>query len=178
MDTKTLKDVLKDAPEVTSLSSTDKVLVTDVNGGTKKIDKTNLVQPSKIIYISTPQWVRLFSFNYTDILFRLSQSYSNNPGGVLLVNASLLSDNTAYCFLDVISKYRHSSVTTNPFTKMRVCVKKPLGYVDFYYPHNAKNALTLNVISAQNDVVTLMEQNATVPADFTSREYEINWGGG
>ena len=42
-DTRTLKDKLKTAPEVTSLSSTDRLMVVGSDGSPEKIDKANLL---------------------------------------------------------------------------------------------------------------------------------------
>ena len=171
-DTRSLKDKLKSAQEVTSLASSDRLMVVGSDGSVGKISRVNLEGNVISKGFDSSQWVRLFSVTNTAVLFILEQNFFNHPGGSVLVHACIQKDSLDFCSFSTLSKLVHHS-TVNPFTKVRVVRSSTTAYVDFFYNRTMYNVLTLKILSPINDVKLMMEGNATIPDGFTAREYNL-----
>ncbi len=184
MQTKELNDVLKNATEVTSLASTDRLAVIGGAGVLKKIN--GHVGVSKDFYnVPEGSWIRIGVASEHSksafVLFSAIQSWSNSRPGSILVAATFGSADYGDC-------YTHGAINilsgTNKacFPKARfVCPSSNTGgviYLDLYMAAN-NPVNSISVISKQNFNVEI-SQTATIPEGYSTKEFDLTTveGGG
>ena len=174
----TLADVLKASPEVTSLSSADRLLAVDANGNPERIEKTELISKSKSIGVNSPQWIRLLSFTSAYLFFQLASNYYHNPGNSILIHALLNRDSLDFCKVEIISLLKND--TNNVFSKIRVLRKDgdSPAYMDVYYTPTQYNDVFMAIIPGVKDPQPLLEPNASIPSGYSVKEFDMTVRGG
>lgn len=175
---KTLADVLKSSPEVTSLASADRLLAVDANGNPERIRRTKLISKSNSIGVDSPQWIRLFSFTTSYLFFQLASSFYNNPGNSILIHALLNRDSQDYCNVEIISHLKN--LPNGVFSKMRVLRKDSdsPAYMDVYYTPTKYNNVFLAIMPGVGDPEPLLEPNASIPSGYSVKEFDMAVRGG
>lgn len=150
------------------------LLCVDGAGNVRRVSRDTVVNQSKSAGFNSPQWVRLFQFTSTNVIFQLAKNYYSQGGGSIAILASL-HPTLEYNGLVVLGRALNRNLV-NPFGKMRLVGNGSTGYLDFYYQYTDYNDLYLTVFPTYRNVTLLMEGNATVPNGFTVKEVDISGG--
>ena len=166
------------APELTSLAATDRLLATDANGSIRRISRDNLVALTKKGNASSPQWIRLFEYTGSYVFFQLASNFFNNPGNSILVHAILLRDSLDYSHIEILSHLKH--VGNYVFQKMRIVQKDKYSpaYLDVYYSSDKYNNIYLSIFPGVSMPTPLLENNAEIPAGYSTKEFGMTVRGG
>ncbi len=177
-----LPDVLKGATEVTSLSSTDRLVAFGSNGELKKITKANAVKKQAYIHgISSPQWVRVASFGGSvGALIAIESIWHNVPGNRILIDCFLHPDSISYNSITTLSQMANAA--NRLLKKCRVVVKRnSVCYFDIYYDATSQEQVFVKVVQGEY-FSTLAEPiaGAEIPEGYTAKEFVFseNFGGG
>lgn len=177
-----LPDVLKGATEVTSLSSTDRLVAFGSNGELKKITKANAVKKQAYIHgISSPQWVRVASFGGSvGALIAIESIWHNVPGNRILIDCFLHPDSINYNSITTLSQMANAA--NRLLKKCRVVVKRnSVCYFDIYYDSTSQEQVFVKVMQGEY-FSTLAEPiaGAEIPEGYTAKEFVFseNFGGG
>lgn len=172
--TKLLKDKFKDAPTVTSLESTDRIVAVDGNGELKRITQERVSNPLSEVLVLSPQWIRIGEFsNNAYALLSISTTWNAVSGIHLLVDMILHTHNVAYNQVAVLSRLRHSPTTV--VSKIRVLIKRDsTSYVDVYYNANGNSTLISKLISGRAFAMYATPiLNAQIPEGYVAREFSL-----
>lgn len=173
--TKTLKELLDNAIELTSISSTDRLAIITGDGKFKKIGKGNAFPTSKSLDVSSPQWVRLFSINAAgSIVFEVSTNYNSSYPNTYIVQC--LFDSTSACAMKVVSSIHLGS--SRQISKLRLVKISTTYYVDAYYTQNTLNAMRIVCFPSYRIMTPIMEGQAILPAGATLKEFTLAEIGG
>lgn len=177
-----LPDVLKGATEVTSLSSTDRLVAFGSNGELKKITKANAVKKQAYIHgISSPQWVRVASFGGSvGALIAIESTWHNVPGNRILIDCFLHPDSISYNSITTLSQMANAA--NRLLKKCRVVVKRnSVCYFDIYYDATSQEQVFVKVMQGEY-FSTLAEPiaGAEIPEGYTAKEFVFseNFRGG
>ena len=176
-ETRTLKDKLKNAQEVTSLASTDRLMVVGVDGSPKRISKSGL--DTITISCEANKWYRIVTLTANQA----------SVGQLLIVS----SPSEQECFMlrwsiprtgyfspsqvDVYNPIASASFAVMP--KIRVCKPASSGFAlhfDVFVAKAKTLTLRINSINADFNVV----ESPSI-AELSVREFNLNtssWGGG
>ena len=177
-----LSSILKDAPAVTSLATTDRILSVDANGNPQRISRLQVATPRLTATLSSPQWVRVASFSDSaSALISISSHWNNNAGIRLLVEMILHPNSPNYNNIAVLSRLSHYS--TSVITKLRTVTKAAsLCYLDIWYQASARNSFAAHLLDTYNlNFLSDMELDAQIPDGYTAKEFSLTqavWGGG
>lgn len=168
-----LPDVLKGATEVTSLSSTDRLVAFGSNGELKKITKANAVKKQAYIHgISSPQWVRVASFGGSvGALIAIESIWHNVPGNRILIDCFLHPDSINYNSITTLSQMANAANCL--LKKCRVVVKRnSVCYFDIYYDATSQEQVFVKVVQGEY-FSTLAEPiaGAEIPEGYTAKEF-------
>lgn len=179
LPTKDLQEVYKNAPTVTSLASTDRILIAESNGIPKKISKGNLLSNTFDVTCKDAGWVRIMSFNVAgDAIIAISNGYSSLRGGMVLF-APLMHATANLCNLATLANIGNNSASSS-FTKVRMLSKTSSeGYLDFYYPGSTGSQnVIIQCLASRNCTLLAPEVNATIPDGYTAQEFNLTVVGG
>lgn len=179
MQTKEYKDVLKNAQEVASFETTDRVLMVGPNGDQKRISKSNLVNQGTQYMASVSAgesgWYRLaqVSFDSSGII-KVAIGWGSNAPAVIFFAYNVHVN--GYFMIKCISRLSPSSL----LSKIRILRKQNTGgYIDVYAPITSATTFSVSLLAASS--TTLMPStstDATVPEGYGVEEFtSANWGG-
>ena len=174
--TKNLKDVFKDAQEVTSLASTDRLMVKDANGNLKCIGRTAFNSNSASVNSNSAQWVRLFSINGSGALcFDVSTNYNTATPSFYLVQ--MLFDSVDSCIMKVVSSIHMGE--SRALTKFRLVKEGSLCYIDAFYSVSSLNSIRVSIYPSFREVIPIMTVNPELSGQALYKEFLLsNIGGG
>ena len=180
-ETRTLKDKLKNAQEVTSLASSDRLMVVGSDGSPKRIGRENLMFQELTVAPDSVGWIRIGQFLQTaSVLLSILSQWSQTAGVRILVDFILHQNNTGYNKATVLSRMSNSSYI-GVLTKCRIAVKSGNpGYLDIYYSQDQRNGVAIHVLDAINFSPMTPVMNPEIPEGYTVKEFDlcsVAWGG-
>lgn len=166
------------APELTSLAATYRLLATDANGSLRSVSRDNLVALTKKRGATGAQWIRLFEFSSAYVLFQITSNYFSNPGNSILAHAILQRESLSFNKVEILSHLKHN--VNNVFSKMRVVLKNNSvpAYLDVYYNSTAYNDIWLTIFPGVSMLTPMLEYNAVIPEGYSTKEFDMTVRGG
>lgn len=169
---------LSDYPLVTSLGSSDTIIATDSAGAVKRIARDNLVALTKKRGATGAQWIRLFEFSSSYVLFQIASNYYSNPGNSILAHAILQRESISFNKIEILSHLKHN--VNDVFSKMRVVLKNNSvpAYLDVYYNSTGYNDIWLTIFPGVSMPTPMLENNAVIPEGYSTKEFDMTVRGG
>ena len=179
-DTKLLKDKLNNAPEVTSLDSTDRLTVVGPDGSLKKI-KNDLGYSVRLENVPKQSWFRIGKSNISNAsgfaLFSLSQSWRSAHSGSCILAAMLapssFRDSVSHSTVSVLAK------TLTPIaSKARIVVSTTSAssgvstYLDILL--NEYNVGVLVKLISSDNFIYEPSQDASIPQGYEAIELNLS----
>ncbi|MDE6794107.1 MAG: hypothetical protein K2J63_02245 [Muribaculaceae bacterium] len=173
--TKEMKDVFKDAQVVTSLGSSDRLMVVDANGNPKRISQNDATRQAVSLRPGTSQWIRVAKFTETAAaILELTTQWSNVSGSRVLVAVILHSHSEFYNKIKILSCLLNSGSTVAALTKLRVLIKKSAEcYLEVYYAPSAANPVSVELIAPFNMSIVTPVVNPTIPEGYAVKEFDL-----
>lgn len=180
--TKTLKDKFKNAQAVTSLASTDRVMMIDPNGGLRKISPEELDRNGKHaqgqVEAGSSGWLRIAKVNYdSNGIIKISKAWGATTPKFLLL-----------CYLCHVNGVQKVSIMAflgdggTILSKARIVYKANTdGYLDVYAPIPSRESFYVDLLGGMNTTLSLgSNTNAVVPEGFSVKEFSnlASVGGG
>lgn len=180
MLTKELSQVYKDAQAVTSLESSDSILVVDNNGDQKRISRYSLVsqgsQISQQVSAGESGWLRIAQVSYNSCgIIKVAINWGSTPPAVIFFAYSVHVN--GHYLVKCISRL----AVTNMFSKIRIVKKASAsGYIDVYAPITSGHTFNFSLLASTSTSLTPgTSTDATVPDGYDSVEFtSANWRGG
>lgn len=171
--TRTLKDKVKNAQEVTSLEASDRLLAIDTNGNQKKISRTNLINQGLLVSFSaeansTGRWIRIAQMTDYGSSCILTISVSGYSAGwyyplTMLVTAPHGNSSETISIVSLSPRKVESSNGIYPFSKIRITGIEQQKYIDIFVSNPYKRNMNILMSCAMcSSLVAPVENPATL----------------
>ena len=177
-ESKTLADVLKGAPEVTSLASADRILAVDANGNQKKISKGHLrnegIMTSKLVAKGDSGWLRIANLSAnSSAIVKISVAWGSIMPAMVLFGF-FFHPNGGCNIKPNILMSSSSVLDSARFVRKR----NSLGYLDIKVPITATENFSVEIIAPVGVTLTVGDAtDAAIPEGFNTEEYSLVGGG-
>lgn len=174
---------LNQAQAVTSLESTDSVLVTSANGELKRISRLNLRNQNRVqtrlVTKGDTQWLRILTMpagmSFVGVM-SITKSWNTLRPASLILNCAIHPNGAPK--LEIVSRIAYESTT---FDKVRFVYKKDSeSYLDVHLSISGSTLenITATVLSGSYYVAIAATSGATVPEEYSSVEFTATNRGG
>lgn len=174
---------LNQAQAVTSLESTDSVLVTSANGELKRISRLNLRNQNRVqtrlVTKGDTQWLRILTMpagmSFVGVM-SITKSWDTLRPASLILNCAIHPNGAPK--LEIVSRIAYESTT---FDKVRFVYKKDSeSYLDVHLSISGSTLenITATVLSGLYYVAIAATSGVTVPEGYSSVEFTATNRGG
>ncbi len=181
LSTKPIEDVLKNAQEVTSLASTDKLAVIGEDGKPKKIATTSLALGSGLkqnVVHANAEWIRIASINRSArssafLLFIDGEWHNGAPCASIISFVIPASTDSSYAPTAKVLLGK----TAFTFNKCRLVKEGNMMYIELYRINAGTSGLNLSIIPNQGNISLLSAATSNASSEDVVTEFSLLGGG-
>lgn len=178
-DTKSLQNVFKNASEVTSIETDDRLLLVKADGSIHNVVRSVVSSSQMRFSCNSPQWIRIASYQDGACLLSINTTYSGNAGVGLLMYLKYHYNSQDFDRITLLANMNHLNDKANGnaiITKLRfICRKYNRGYIDIYYSSNKENEVVCDFsMDHKLTAFNAPEMNAEIPDGATVKEFVLN----